>query len=319
MQSNSPMTGFGGLRRRLYRDYPHDLRPSRLVHGMAHAGTVLEYSFPIVLLLSPGGWTTLIALGAMLAFHTFITTSFPMGVPIEWNFVMVYGAFFLFGAHADTSIRGIHSPLLIAFLVCTCFLVELTGNLFPSAVSFLCAMRYYAGNWAFSVWLFRHDCSQKLDTHLVKAAPCLPRQLAKFYDEETVVAVISKIMAFRAMHLHGRALQFLLPKAVDDIDQYEYMDGEIVAGLALGWNFGDGHLHNLQLLRAIQRRCAFAPGEVRCVFVESQPMGRATLAWSIADAASGVVDSGTLAVADLVECQPWPQRSLLRAGPGADV
>jgi len=306
MQSNSPMTGFHGLRRLLYCDYPHDLRPSPLVHGMAHVGTALEYCFPIVLLLSHGGWPTTIALSAMLLFHTFITTSIPMGVPIEWNFMMVYGAFFLFGGHAAASILEIHSPLLIAFLVCACFLIQLIGNLVPSAVSFLCAMRYYAGNWAYSVWLFRGDCSQKLDAHLRKSAPRLRRQLAKFYDDETVVAVISKIMAFRAMHLHGRALQLLLPKAVVDIDQYEYMDGEIVAGLALGWNFGDGHLHNLQLMRAIQRRCNFEPGELRCIFVEAQPMGKPGLAWTIADAVAGVLEAGAIAVSDLVDRQPWP-------------
>jgi hypothetical protein len=167
-------------------------------------------------------------------------------------------------------------------------------------------MRYYAGNWAYSVWLFRGDCSRKLDLRLSKAAPRLRCQLSRFYDEETVVAVISKIMAFRAMHLHGRALQLLLPKAVANLDEYEYMDGEIVAGLALGWNFGDGHLHNLQLLRAIQKHCAFEPGELRCVFVESQPMARSSLAWTIADAAEGVLYSGIVRVGDLIGRQPWP-------------
>jgi hypothetical protein len=311
MQSNSPMTGFGGLRRYLYRDYPGDLRPSPLVHRMAHMGTVLEFCFPIVLLLSHGGLATAIALWAMLLFHAFITTSIPMGVPIEWNVMMVYGAFFLFGGHAAASIREIHTPLLIAFLICACFAMQLVGNLVPSAVSFLCAMRYYAGNWAYSVWLFRGDSSQKLDAHLVKSAPLLKLQLGKFYDRDTVAAVISKIMAFRAMHLHGRTLQLLLPKAVADIDQYEYMDGEIVAGLALGWNFGDGHLHNLQLMRAIQRRCGFRPGELRCIFVEAQPMGRRSLAWTIADASAGVLETGSIPVRELVYRQPWTYGPLL--------
>ncbi|HLY16539.1 MAG TPA: DUF3556 domain-containing protein [Bryobacteraceae bacterium] len=307
MQSNSPVTAIGGVRRLLYRDYPRDLRPSALVHRMAHAGTAVEYTFPLILLLSHGGWPATAALAVMVAFHAFITTSVPMGVPIEWNFMMVYGGFFLFGEHAGAGILQIHSPLLIAFLVCACFLVQLIGNLAPSRISFLYAMRYYAGNWAYSVWLFRGAGARKLDAHLTKAAPCLKHQLRKFYDEETTIAVISKIMAFRAMHLHGRTLQTLLPKAVTDIDEYEYMDGEIVAGLALGWNFGDGHLHHLQLLRAIQRRCRFEPGELRCVFVESQPMGKPDLAWSIADAATGVIQTGAIPVRDLVDRQPWPE------------
>jgi hypothetical protein len=144
MQSNSPITRFGGLRRLLYCHYPDDRRPFRLVHGMAHAGTVLEYSFPLVLLASSGGLVTIVALCAMLAVHTFITTSVPMGLPIEWNLMMVYGGFFLFGHHAATGIREIHSPTL-SFLVSACFLIPLIGNLSPSAFSFLCAMRYYAG------------------------------------------------------------------------------------------------------------------------------------------------------------------------------
>ena len=42
MTSNSPFTRFGWLRRRMYRHYPDDLRPSRLAEWMAHAGTALE-------------------------------------------------------------------------------------------------------------------------------------------------------------------------------------------------------------------------------------------------------------------------------------
>jgi hypothetical protein len=70
------------------------------------------------------------------------------------------------------------------------------------------------------------------------------------------------------MHLHGRALHTLLPKAVGNIDDYEYLDGELVSGVVLGWNFGDGHLHNLPLLRAVQEQCGFEEGELRCIFVE---------------------------------------------------
>jgi hypothetical protein len=306
MQSNSPLTGFGSLRKWLFRRYPDDLRPSALAHGMAHMGTALEYCFPVLLLVGGGGPITTAGLVTMLVFHTFITSSVPMGVPIEWNFLMVYGAFFLFGHHADTSILGVTSPVLAAWLVVACFMVPLVGNLFPAVVSFLCSMRYYAGNWAYSVWLFRGDSSRKLDECLIKSAPRVQDQLAKFYDEETIVTALSKVMAFRAMHLHGRALQLLLPKAVEDIDEYEYLDGELVAGVVLGWNFGEGHLHQMQLLESLQRQCRFAEGEVRCVFVESQPMGRPGLAWTIADAATGVRETGTIPVRDLLALQPWP-------------
>ncbi|MBK6529014.1 MAG: DUF3556 domain-containing protein [Deltaproteobacteria bacterium] len=63
--------------------------------------------------------------------------------------------------------------------------------------------------------------------------------------------------------------------------------GEIIAGLALGWNFGESHLHQEQLLAAIQSQCGFEEGELRCIFVESQPLGRGTLAYRIVDAKTG--------------------------------
>ncbi|MGB5192470.1 MAG: DUF3556 domain-containing protein [Polyangiales bacterium] len=306
MQSNSPLTGFGSIRKLLYRSFPDDLRPSPLAHFMAHAGTAVELTFPVVLILSDGGTTTRVALVVMLLFHTFITSSIPMGVPIEWNVIMVYGGFVLFGHYADVSAFSISSPLLIGFLAFALIGVPLFGNLVPSRASFLCSMRYYAGNWAYSVWLFKGDSSKKLDDHLSKWAPRLPKQLEGMLDEEQIIASISKVLGFRAMHLHGRCLQFLLPKAVDKIDEYEYLDGELVAGIVIGWNFGEGHLHNMQLLRAIQEQCHFEEGELRCIFVESQPMGRGTHAWTIADAATGVRETGKIRVRDLLELQPWP-------------
>ena len=306
MQSNSPLTQFGSIRKLFYRSYPDDLRPSRLTHFMAHAGTAVELTFPIVLVFSDGGVSTTVALAVMLGFHIFITSSIPMGVPIEWNVIMVYGAFVLFGHYADVSAFSIESPLLIAYLAVALVGLPLFGNLVPSRASFLCSMRYYAGNWAYSVWLFKGDSSKKLDEHLTKAAPRLQEQLSKFLDDETIIATTSKVLGFRAMHLHGRCLQSLLPKAVDNIDDYEYLDGELVAGIVVGWNFGEGHLHNMQLLQAIQEQCHFEDGELRCIFVESQPMGQPTQSWTIADAASGVRETGKIKVKDLLELQPWP-------------
>jgi hypothetical protein len=112
-------------------------------------------------------------------------------------------------------------------------------------------------------------------------------------------------MAFRLMHLHGRALPVLIPKAVERFQDYEYLDGEIIAGLVLGWNFGDGHLHREQLLHAIQDQCGFEPGELRCIFVESQPLGRATMEYRIHDAHTGLLEQGALDVRVLRGVQPW--------------
>ena len=43
-----------------------------------------------------------------------------------------------------------------------------------------------------------------------------------------------KGLAFRSMHAHGRALNGLLPHAVDDIECYDVREGEMVAGVVLG-------------------------------------------------------------------------------------
>ena len=304
MTSNSPITRFAWLRRRMYRQFPDDLRPSRLAVAMSHAGTAFELGVPIILALSPGGWSLSLGIVAALMLHGYITSNVPMGVPIEWNVMVVYGVFALFWAHPDVTVLDVGSIPVDAFLAIMLVGVPLYGNLYPENLSFLLAMRYYAGNWAYGVWLFRGDSYRKLDK-LVTSAPWVHDQLARFYDRSTAVGLVGTVMAFRMMHLHGRALPHLIPKAVPRLEDYEYMDGEIIAGYVLGWNFGDGHLHREPLLAAIQEQCAFEPGELRCVFVESQPLGKSTLAYRIVDAATGLVERGELAIAELRACQPW--------------
>ncbi|HEX7838365.1 MAG TPA: DUF3556 domain-containing protein [Kofleriaceae bacterium] len=304
MTSNSPVLRMPWFRARMYRNYPADLRPSRLAVAMSHAGTALELSVPIILLLSPGGPSLCIGIVLMGVLHTFITSNVPLGVPIEWNVMVVYGTFALFWAHPGVTVADLGSPALAVFLVAMLIGAPLVGNLAPSRLSFLLAMRFYAGNWAYGVWLFRGDSYRKLD-RLTKAAPWVHDQLARFYDRPTAVGLLGKVMGFRLMHLQGRALPILIPKAVDRLEDYEYIDGEIVAGIVLGWNFGDGHLHREPLLAAVQAQCGFLPGELRCIFVEGQPLGRATMDYRIHDAATGLVDAGTLDVRAMRERQPW--------------
>ncbi|MGD9724025.1 MAG: DUF3556 domain-containing protein [Pirellulales bacterium] len=304
MTSNSPVMRFGWLRRRMYRRFPDDLRPSRLAVAMGHAGTALELLVPLVFLLSPGGWSLGLGIVLMLMLHGYITSNVPMGVPIEWNFMVVYGGFALFWAHPEVGLADLGSVSVAVFLVVMLVLLPLVGNLFPRWVSFLVAMRYYAGNWPYSVWLFRGESYRKLD-RLTKSAAWVYDQLDRFYDRRTAVALVGKVLAFRMMHLHGRALPLLIPEAVERLEDYEYLDGELVAGLALGWNFGDGHLHNEPLLAALQSQCAFDEGELRCIFVESQPLGRNTMHYRIVDAKTGLLEEGELDVRTLREMQPW--------------
>jgi len=215
----------------------------------------------------------------------------------------VYGGFFLFWKNAMVSVLDMTTPVAVVVAV-MCVVVPFAGNVFPDKVPFLLAMRYYAGNWAYSVWLFRGKSYEKL-SRVKKTAPWIYDQLKTLYDERTAVGLVGKVIAFRLMHLHGRALAALVPKAVDDLTEYEWLDGEIVAGMVLGWNFGDGHLHREQLLRAIQSQCGFEPGELRCIFVESEPLFRRTLHYRIHDAKTGLIEEGEVSVAELRTRQPW--------------
>lgn len=307
MNSNSPFTDMAWWRKRMYVRYPDDLRPSRLATAMAHFGTALEFTVPLVLLFAAGPAALTVGIGLMLVLHAYITSNVPMGVPLEWNVMVVYGGFALFWAHPDVGLGALGSWPLGAILVVCLVLVPLLGNLFPDKISFLPAMRYYAGNWAWSAWLFRGDSYRKLEAGLTMSAPWVTDQLARFYDARTCAGLVGKVLAFRSMHLHGRILGIALPEVVPRLADYTYVDGEIVAGLVLGWNFGDGHLHHEQLLTTVQRACNFAEGELRCLFVESQPLLGDSLAWRALDAASGELARGAASVADLRRRQPWDE------------
>ena len=304
MTSNSPVTRFAWMRRLMYRDFPRDLLPSRLATIMGHAGTVLEMAVPVVLLFGNGGTITLVGLLLMLGLHGFITSNVPMGVPLEWNVMMVYGGFFLFWRHAGASLADMSAPVAVLVAI-MCVVIPLLGNLVPSKVPFLLAMRYYAGNWAYSVWLFKGDSHEKLD-RLTKSSPWIHDQLGQLYEESQCIGIVGKVIAFRLMHLHGRVLETAIPTACgDDFDDYEWIDGEILAGMVLGWNFGDGHLHREQLLRAVQTQCGFEAGELRCVMVEAQPLFQSTLHYRIHDAKTGLLEEGQADVRQLRNRHPW--------------
>ncbi len=307
MISNTPWNRWRAAKRRLYRDHPEDLRPSSIGALSAHLGTVIEFTLPLILLVSQGGVIGTIAVAGMVIFHLHILSTFPLAVPLEWNIFMIFGLLFLFGHYGDVPFSTIDDPLLLAILAVICVGLPVLGNFRPDLVSFLPAMRYYAGNWATSQWLFRKDsgAEAKLDSEMVKPAPIVTEQLAKFYDPEMIEVLIYKGLAFRSMHSHGRALNGLVQRAVDDVEDYVVREGELVAGVVLGYNFGDGHFHDQRLLAAIQERCRFESGEVRAVVLESQPAHVQRQRYRIFDAATGLVEEGWVNVADMVERQPW--------------
>jgi hypothetical protein len=312
MISNTPWNRWRAAKRRLWRDHPEDMLPSRTGALLAHMGTAMEFTLPAILLFSDGGWLGTIAVAGMIVFHAHILSTFPLAVPLEWNVFMIFGLLFLFGHYGGMawSIPGeglVLDPLLLAILAVTCVAIPVLGNFRPDLLSFLPSMRYYAGNWATSQWLFSRDSDAEghLDKTIVKSAPVPIEQLLSFYDRETAELLMYKGLAFRAMHSHGRALNGLISRAVDELDDYELREGELVAGVVLGYNFGDGHFHDQRLLAAVQERCGFEPGELRVVTLESQPAHVQRQRYRIYDAATGLIEEGTVEVADMVGRQPW--------------
>ena len=115
------------------------------------------------------------------------------------------------------------------------------------------------------------------------------------------------------MHSHGRAINGLLPRAVDDVEAYNVREGELISGVVNGWNFGDGHLHDGQLLAAVQERCQFEPGELRIITLESQPAHVQRQRYRIYDAATGLIEEGYVEVADMVDAAALARRVVGRS------
>jgi Transmembrane protein of unknown function (DUF3556) len=299
---------FNPVKHLLYRDHVNDLRPTWLPKAMAHVGgTTAEFIVPTILVFVAGDqpWRWLL-IGFMVIFHLNILSNLPMGVPLEWNVFFIFSMFYLFGHYGAIRATDLRSPLLLAILLVVVAVV-IVGNLFPEKVSFLPAMRYYAGNWATSLWCFRAGAEDTIEAKVVKSSALVANQLAKLYGPETAELMSDKVAAFRAMHTHGRALNGLLPRAIDNEADYRVREGEVVAGPLVGWNFGEGHLHNEQLLEALQRRCQFEDGDVRVVILEGQPIHVQRQWYRIVDAKTGLIEAGYVEVADMLSRQPWPE------------
>jgi Transmembrane protein of unknown function (DUF3556) len=302
---------FNPVKHLLYRDHVNDLRPTWLPKLMAHGGgTTAEFIVPTVLVFVAGDhpWRWFL-IGFMVIFHLNILSNLPMGVPLEWNVFFIFSLFYLFGHYGATRAVDLHSPLLLVILIAALAMVPI-GNLFPEKISFLPAMRYYAGNWATSLWCFRAGAEDKIEADVVKSSALVVNQLAKLYGASTAEVMSDKVAAFRAMHTHGRALNGLLPRALggeaNEAD-YKVREGEVVAGPLVGWNFGEGHLHNEQLLEAVQRRCNFEDGDVRVIVLEGQPIHTQKQWYRIVDAKTGLIEAGYVEVADMLTRQPWPE------------
>ncbi|QTI67193.1 DUF3556 domain-containing protein [Gordonia polyisoprenivorans] len=310
MLSNTPWLPFRSIKRAHYRDFPHDMRPSRLASGVGHVlGTIVEIVTPLVLLFSTNKWLTLAGVVLMVCFHLFIFSTFPLAVPLEWNILFAYASIFLFWGHptwdgfalADTTM-----PWVLALIAAALCFFPVLGNLRPDLVSFLPSMRQYAGNWASATWAFAPGAEDKLDRCVVRSSKNTRTQLLASYPPEVADVVMHQMMAWRSLHSQGRALFSLMMRHLgDDIDTYTLREAEFSCNSLVAFNFGDGHLHDEKMIAALQRRCDFAPGEFTIAWIESQPIHKGTQRYKVIDAALGVIETGTYRVADAVAEQPW--------------
>ena len=126
------------------------------------------------------------------------------------------------------------------------------------------------------------------------------------YDERTAEVVMNMMLGWRSMHSQGRGLNSVMMNHLgDDIDTYTLREAEFSCNAIVGFNFGDGHLHNQHLIDAIQKRCQFAPGEFNVVWVESEPVFNGRQRYWVMDAAVGVVERGNWSVKDAIAELPW--------------
>ncbi|HTH85285.1 DUF3556 domain-containing protein [Mycobacterium sp.] len=309
MVSNSPSMPLKWIKRAHYRDFPRDMRPSRVADVMAHVnGTFVEIVAPLILFFSTNKWLTIIAALFMVAFHLFIISTFPLAVPLEWNVVFAYTTIFLFLGFPNWNGYApwdMTPPWLALIIAAALLFYPVLGNLRPDKVSFLPSMRQYAGNWASAIWAFAPGAESKLN-RVTRSAKNQIDQFVEFgYEPKWAEITLQKTTAWRSMHSQARGLFSLLLTHLPDIDSRTVREGEFVCNSLIGFNFGDGHLHNADLIAAVQKEAAFEPGELVVAWVESEAFGSGVQHYKLIDAALGVIERGTWKVADAVNEQPW--------------
>src|SRR5260370_24045905 len=134
-------------------------------------------------------------------------------------------------------------------------------------------MRQYAGNWASAVWAFAPGAEAKLD-RVTRSAKNQIDQFIEFgYEPKWAEITLQKTIAWRTMHSQARGLFSLLLSHLPDIDTRTVREGAFLCNSLIGFNFGDGHLHNEDLIRAAQDESHFEPGECVVAWVASESSG----------------------------------------------
>lgn len=307
MTANNPLMKSSSFRKRLFKNYPDDLSPSAFGVVMAHGGTLLEFGAPLLLLWVTGDGPLLwVGIGMATILHLFIISNMPVASVFEWNLLSLYSGWFLFYFHPEVSLFAVESIPMAVYLVIGALVVPTLGNIWPDKISFLLAKRYYAGNWAWNAWLFRKGSEEKLNK-LKRPSKLLVEQQRKYLPAALATEADALFLAFRCLHLQGRILGKLLPEATDNnpFQEYQYCDGETVSASILGWDFGEGHIGDERLIRAIQEQCGFEEGELRVICVEAQPIFGSSLHWRINDAKTGPMSEGHVELDELAKRMPW--------------
>jgi hypothetical protein len=309
MVQNTPWVVWDKFRKATVKNYPNDLRPSKVTHAMAHiGGTTCELVMPLVLLFAPWHWMTWIAIVSIWMLHTFIISTFPLAVPLEWNVFFIFCAGFLFHNFHPSNGYAVWdmNPALLAIVVIGALSPIVLGAFKPEYVSFLVGMKQYAGNWASATFSFRDkEKEDRINDKIVKPADNQIDQIEPLFGKEISEVFIQKAVAFRMMHPMGRMHISALMRHVDSLDDRIQREGEFVSNVLTGWNFGDGHCLDERLIEALQERCQYEPGDLVIAWTESQPAFSKKVQYRVIDAAVGVVEKGWYHNDDAYNTQPW--------------
>ena len=173
-------------------------------------------------------------------------------------------------------------------------------------------MRQYAGNWAVGAWVMKPGVEERLnelpagDENQIDQ---LQRMEPTPYEKDDAEMTLQKVVLVADDAQPGpRPVLRCSTLHLDDIESRTIREGEFVCNTMLGWNFGDGHLHDERLVAAVQQRLqprARRPrGRLLRVAGHAVDHDRPQ-DYRVIDAALGVVERGTWSVRDCVAEQPW--------------
>jgi len=317
MISNHPLAP-AFLRRAVYVDYQNDLRPSRFCYYLSHSAVAFEMVCPFLLtfVLQKGIVSDSIVI-LLFFFHLYILSNVPVGVPIEWNLMMMYQAFYIFYYNTNIPVYAVsQEPILMIFVLFWSVFIPIYGNIYPDRVSFLIAMRYYAGNWCWSMLLFTEGYEgftrfdQAISEKKLKSVTTVdtrkPLRDLKI-PETTIMYLTSFTLPFLMLHLPYRGIQLIISKYIDvDTLNKSYASlGEYLPMIVCGYNFGDGHMHGETIQRYIAEKVGFKKGEVYVIRVEGCPLFGNSHKYEVFDLAEGLLETCHIPVKDLLKLQPW--------------